>query len=104
MPDHLWDWWNDDQQRQWLQVQPWDNADPWHQYGIVASRTGHQQDHNWDQWNRWNADAMAGIDGRRGHSGMMNRRGTFTKVRLQNGTEIILRKPGATVVAHWNSG
>ena len=23
MPDNLWDWWNDDQQRQWLQVQPW---------------------------------------------------------------------------------
>ena len=23
VPDHLWDWWNDDQQRQWLQVQPW---------------------------------------------------------------------------------
>ena len=39
--DHLWDWWNDDQQRQ---------------YGIVASRTGHQQNHIWDQWNRWNVD------------------------------------------------
>ena len=37
--DHLWDWWNDDQQRQWSQIQPWNNADPWNQYGIVASRT-----------------------------------------------------------------
>ena len=37
--DHLWDWWNDDQQRQWLQVQPWNN-----------------QNKSWDQWNRWNAD------------------------------------------------
>ena len=55
VPDHLWDWWNDDQQRQWLQVQPWNNSDPWNQYGIVASRTGHQQNHSWDQWNRWNA-------------------------------------------------
>ena len=36
VPDHLWDWWNDDRQRQWLQVQPWNNADPWDQYGIVA--------------------------------------------------------------------
>ena len=56
VPDHLWDWWNDDQQRQWLQVQPWNNADPWNQYGIVASRTGHQQNHCWDQWNRWYAN------------------------------------------------
>ena len=56
VPDHPWDWWNDDQQRQWLQVQPWNNADPWNQYGIVASRTEHQQNHSWDQWNRWNAD------------------------------------------------
>ena len=40
------------------------------------------------------------VGGRRGHSGMMNRRGTLTRARLQNGTEIILRKPGATVVAH----
>ena len=56
VPDHLWDWWNDDQQRQWLQVQPCNNADPWNQYGIVASRNGHQQNHSWDQWNRWNAN------------------------------------------------
>ena len=49
VPDDLWDWWNDDQQRQWLQVQPWNNADSWNQYGIVASRTGHQQNHSWDQ-------------------------------------------------------
>ena len=55
VPDHLWDWWNDDQQRQWLQVQPWNNSDPWNQYGIVASRTGRQQNQSWDQWNRWNA-------------------------------------------------
>ena len=56
VPDHLWDWWNDDQQRQWLQVQPWNNSDPWNQYGIVASRTGRQQNQSWDQWNRWNAN------------------------------------------------
>ena len=56
VPDHLWDWWNDDQQRQRLQVQPWNNGDPWNQCGIVASRTGHQQNHSWDQWNRWNAN------------------------------------------------
>ena len=56
VPDHLWDWWNHDQQRQWLQVQPWNNADSWNQHGIVASRTGHQQNHSWDQWNRWNAN------------------------------------------------
>ena len=34
-----------DQQRQWLQVQLWDTAESWHRYGIVASRTGHQQNH-----------------------------------------------------------
>ena len=55
-PEHLWDWWNDDQQRQWLQVQPWNNADSWNQHGIVASRTGHQQNLSWDQCNRWNAN------------------------------------------------
>ena len=55
VPDHLWDWWNVDQQ-QWLQVQPWNNADPRNQYGIVASRTGHHQNHSCDQWNRWNAN------------------------------------------------
>ena len=55
---------------------------------------------------------MIGIDGhlglhvammmgdRRGHSGTVNRRSTPTRARLQNGTEIILRKPGATIVAH----
>ena len=56
VPDHLCDWWNDDQQRQWSQVQPWNNSDPWNQYGIVASRTGNQQNQSWDQRNRWNAD------------------------------------------------
>ena len=56
VPDCLWDWWNDDQQRQWLQVQSWNNADPWNQYGIVASLIEHEQDHSWDQWNRWNAN------------------------------------------------
>ena len=40
------------------------------------------------------------IDGRRGHSGTVNQRSISTKVRLQNGTVIILRKPGATIVAH----
>ena len=39
------------------------------------------------------------MGGRRGHSGLVNRRNTSTRARLQNGTEIILRKPGATVVA-----
>ena len=34
VPDHLWDWWSDDEQRQWLQVQPWNNADSWNQYGM----------------------------------------------------------------------
>ena len=56
VPDHLWDWLNDDQQRQWSQVQPWNNSDPWNQYGIVDSRTEHEQNHSWDQWNRWNAN------------------------------------------------
>ena len=55
VPDRLWDWWNEDQQRQWLQVQQWDNANPWHRYGIVASRTERQQNHSWAQWNHWNA-------------------------------------------------
>ena len=50
----LWDWWNEDQQRQWLQVQPWESTDPWHRYGIVASRTDDQQNHSLDQWNDWN--------------------------------------------------
>ena len=31
-------------------------VDPWNQYGIVATRTGHQQNYSWDQWNRWNAN------------------------------------------------
>ena len=44
--------------------------------------------------------AMMMIGGRRDHSGTVNQRSISTKVRLQNGTEIILRKPGATVVAH----
>ena len=56
VPDHLWDWWKNDNQRQWLQVQPWNKSDPWNQYGIVASRTGNQQNQSWDQLNRWNAN------------------------------------------------
>ena len=44
--------------------------------------------------------AMMMIGGRRGHNGTMNQRIILTKVRLQNGTELILRKPGATLVAH----
>ena len=44
--------------------------------------------------------AMVMIGGRRGHNGTVNQRSMSTKVRLQNGTEIILRKPGATIVAH----
>ena len=47
--------------------------------------------------------AMMMIGGRRSHNGTVNQRST-SKVRLQNGTVIILRKPGATIVAHWNSG
>ena len=56
VPDLLWDRWNEDQQRQWLQVQPWDKADPWRRYGIVASRTERPQNHSWDQWNHWNTN------------------------------------------------
>ena len=48
--------------------------------------------------------AMMMIGGRRGHNGTVNQRSISTKVRLQNGTEIILRKPGATIVANKNSG
>ena len=44
--------------------------------------------------------AMMMMGGRRGHSGTVNRRSTPTRARLQSGTEIILRKPGATIVAH----
>ena len=44
--------------------------------------------------------AMMMIGGRRGHNGTVNQRSILTKVRLQNGTEIILRTPGATIVAH----
>ena len=44
--------------------------------------------------------AMVMIGGRRGHNGTVNQRSISTKVCLQNGTEIILRKPGATIVAH----
>ena len=40
------------------------------------------------------------MGGRRGHSGMVNRKNTSTVARLQNGTEFILRKPGTTIVAH----
>ena len=54
---------------------------------------------------------MIGIDGHLGlhvammmggpgHSGTVNRRSTPTRARLQNGTEIILRKPGATIITH----
>ena len=43
---------------------------------------------------------MMMIGGRRGHNGTVNQRSISTKVRLQNGTEIILRKPGATIGAH----
>ena len=44
--------------------------------------------------------ALMMIGGRRGHNGTMNQRNMLIKVHLQNGTELILRKPGATVVAH----
>ena len=44
--------------------------------------------------------AMMMIGGRRGHNGTVNQRSISRKVRLQNGTVIILRKPGATIVAH----
>ena len=44
--------------------------------------------------------AMMMIGGRRGLSGTVNQRSISTKVRLQNGTVTILRKPGATIVAH----
>ena len=44
--------------------------------------------------------AMRMIGGCHGHNGTVNHRSISTKVRLQNGTVIILRKPGATIVAH----
>ena len=44
--------------------------------------------------------AIMMMGGRRGHSGMVSRRSTSTRARLQNGTEITLRKPGVTIVAH----
>ena len=40
------------------------------------------------------------MGGRRGHSGIVNRRSTSTRARIQKGTEITLRKPGAVIVAH----
>ena len=40
------------------------------------------------------------MGGRRGHNGIVNRRSTSTRALLQNGTEIIPRKPGTTDVAH----
>ena len=55
VPDHLWDWWNDDQQWQSLQVHPKNNADSWNQHGNVASSAGHQQNHRWE-WSRWNVN------------------------------------------------
>ena len=113
VPDHLWDWWNDDQQRQWL-----------HKFNpgtIVTHGT------SMGLWlpaldiNRITAGisgiagmpmvgirghlgllvAMMMIGGRRGHNGTVNQRSISTKVLLQNGTELILRKqPGASIVAH----
>ena len=79
--------------------------------GVWLPATGHQQNQSWDQRNRWNANgwnqwssgllvAMMMIGGRRGHNGTVNQRSISTKVRLQNETEIIMRKPGATIVAH----
>ena len=44
--------------------------------------------------------AMMMIGGRRGHNGTVNQRSISTRVRLQNGTVIILRKTGATIVAN----
>ena len=41
---------------------------------------------------------MMMIGGRRDHNGTVNQRSISTKVRLQNGTVIILRIPGATIV------
>ena len=40
------------------------------------------------------------MGGRRGHGGIVNRRSTSTRALHKSGTEIILRKPGATIVAH----
>ena len=40
------------------------------------------------------------MGGHRGHSGKVNRRSTSIRARLQNGTEIILRKLGETIFAH----
>ena len=44
--------------------------------------------------------AMMLIGGRRGHNGTVNQRSISARARLQSGTETILRKSGATVVAH----
>ena len=44
--------------------------------------------------------AMMMIGGRRGHNGTVNQRSFSTKVRLQNGTENILRKPLARLSSH----
>ena len=44
--------------------------------------------------------AMMMIGGRRGQNGTVNQRSISTRARLQNGTEIILRKYGATIAAH----
>ena len=44
--------------------------------------------------------AMMMIGGRRGHNGTVNQRSISTKVHLQNGTVLILRKLGVTIVAH----
>ena len=86
---------------QWLQVQPWNNADPWSQYGIVASRLGINEITVGTSGIA--GMPMIGIDGhlgphvammmggRRGHSGKVNRKSASTGARLQNGTEIILR-------------
>ena len=111
VPDHLWDWWKDDQQRQWLQFNPGTRMTHgtsmglWHPaldinkitVGIsgiagmpMIGINGHLV----------LLVAMMMVGGRRGHNGTVNQRSISTRARIQNGTEIILRKPGATVVAH----
>ena len=57
VPDRLWDWWNEDQQRRWLQVQPWT---------MLTRGTGMGLWHPALSVNR----ITAGISGIKGHLGL----------------------------------
>ena len=98
VPDHLWDWWNDDQQRQWLQVLPWPPALDINRITVGISGIAGMPTIGINGHLGLHVAMMMG--GHRGHSGIVNRRSTSTIARLQNGTEIFLRRPRATLVAH----